>query len=75
MKTAMQELMDNVQSINERYELKDDANWLMNEVIDLIENSFEKEKEDIMMAFNDGKVNAVLNKINSTEYYNKNYNL
>jgi hypothetical protein len=75
MKTAMQELMDKVQSINERYELKDDANWLMNEVIDLIENSFEKEKEDIMMAFNDGKVNAVLNKINSTEYYNKNYNL
>ena len=74
MKTAMQELMDKVQSINERYELKDDANWLMNEVIDLIENSFEKEKEDIMMAFNDGKVNAVLNKINSTEYYNKNYN-
>ena len=75
MKTAMQELMDKVQSINERYELKDDANWLMNEVIDLIENSFEKEKEDIMMAFNDGKVNAVLNKINSTEYYNKNYKL
>jgi hypothetical protein len=34
----------------------------------------EKEKEDLMMAFNDGKVNAVLNKINSTEYYNKNYN-
>jgi hypothetical protein len=33
----------------------------------------EKEKEDLMMAFNDGKVNAVLNKINSTEYYNKNY--
>ena len=28
MKTAMQELMDKVQSINERYELKEDANWL-----------------------------------------------
>ena len=40
MKTAMQELMDKVQSINERYELKEDANWLMNEIIDLIENSF-----------------------------------
>jgi hypothetical protein len=47
MKTAMQELMDKVQSINERYELKEDANWLMNEIIDLIENSFEKEKEQL----------------------------
>ena len=43
----MQELMDKVQSINERYELKEDANWLMNEIIDLIENSFEKEKEQL----------------------------
>jgi hypothetical protein len=34
----------------------------------------EKEKEQIMMAFNDGKVNAVLKKINSTEYYNQTYN-
>ena len=40
----------------------------------LLMELLEKEKEDIMMAFNDGKVNAVLNKINSTEYYNKNYN-
>jgi hypothetical protein len=47
MKTAMQELMDKVQSINERYKLKEDANWLMNEIIDLIENSFEKEKEQL----------------------------
>ncbi len=43
----MQELMDKVQSINERYKLKEDANWLMNEIIDLIENSFEKEKEQL----------------------------
>ena len=43
----MQELMDKVQSINERYELKEDANWLMNEIIDLIENSLEKEKEQL----------------------------
>ena len=34
----------------------------------------EKEKIDLMMAFNDGKTNAILNKINSEEYYNKNYN-
>ena len=43
----MQELMDKVQSINERYELKEDANWLMNEVLDLVENSLEKEKEQL----------------------------
>jgi hypothetical protein len=32
------------------------------------------EKEHLMMAFNDGKTNAVLKKRNSSEYYNKTYN-
>ena len=45
MKTAIQELKESLQSINERYQLKGDANWLMNEVLDLVENSLEKEKE------------------------------
>lgn len=54
MKTAMQELMDKVQSINERYELKGDANWLMNEIIDHIENSLEKEKKESLERFADG---------------------
>jgi hypothetical protein len=31
------------------------------------------EKEQIMMAFNDGKVNSVLNKRNSEQYYKKTY--
>ena len=43
----MQELMDKVQSINERYKLKEDANWLMNEVLDLVDSSLEKEKEQL----------------------------
>jgi hypothetical protein len=73
MKTPVQNLKDRLQSINERYVLKEDANWLMNEVIDLVENTEEEEKVHIMMAFNDGKINAVLKKINSEEYYNKNY--
>lgn len=73
MKTPVQNLKDRLQSINERYVLKEDANWLMNEVIDLVENTEEEEKTHIMMAFNDGKINAVLKKINSEEYYNKNY--
>jgi len=41
----MQELKESLQSINERYQLKGDANWLMNEVLDLVENSLEKEKK------------------------------
>ena len=53
-KSAMQELMDKVQSINERYEIKGDANWLMNEIIDLIESSLEKEKEQMFYWFYGG---------------------
>ena len=65
MKTAMQELLEKLQkSFDEKtYPISIDGTYFL-----------EKEKEDLMMAFNDGKVNAVLNKINSTEYYNKNYN-
>jgi len=54
MKTAIEELMDKVQSINERYDLKGDSVWLMNEIIDLIESSLEKEKEQIIDAGNGG---------------------
>jgi hypothetical protein len=44
-------------------------------IIDTINESYlEQEKEHIMMAFNDGKVNAVLNKRNSQEYFNQSYN-
>jgi hypothetical protein len=78
MKTAMQKLMDKVQSINERYELKEDANWLMNEIIDLIENSFETEKENIQKAFSDGQETPInhpnLPHYSRDEYYNDNYN-
>ena len=71
MKTAMQELMDKVQSINERYELKEDANWLMNEIIDLIENSFEKEKEQIIEA-RDGRETSSFT--TGKDYYDLNFN-
>ena len=37
------------------------------------EKAKEMEKEQIMMAFNDGKVNTVLKKRNSEEYYNETY--
>ena len=71
MKTAMQELMDKVQSINERYELKEDANWLMNEIIDLIENSLENEKEQIVDACN-ANLKGLLT--NGKDYYDLNFN-
>ena len=76
----MQELMDKVQSINERYKLKEDANWLMNEIIDLIENSFEKEKEQFDDMFEEGFESAYQHFVNGKgfvkfeEYYNQTYN-
>jgi hypothetical protein len=38
------------------------------------EQAKEMEKEHLMMAFNDGKVNSILKKRNSEEYYNETYN-
>ena len=66
MKTAMQQLMD----------LMSEQPFTFGNAINLVilNELLEKEKEQIMMAFNDGKVNAVLKKINSTEYYNQTYN-
>ena len=80
MKTAMEELMDKVQSINERYDLKGDSVWLMNEIIDLIENSFEKEKEQIEETFDNGFYHAFYCRADETQldgenYYNEKYNL
>lgn len=40
---------------------------------ELIEKAKEIEKEHLMMAFNDGKINQVLNKRNSEQYYNEVY--
>jgi hypothetical protein len=58
--------------------------WLEAEVIALESYSIKElrllfnqakamEKEHIMMAFNDGKVNSVLNKRNSEQYYTSTY--
>jgi hypothetical protein len=41
---------------------------------DILNKAKEMEKEHLMMAFNDGKVNSVLKKRNSEEYYNETYN-
>jgi hypothetical protein len=42
--------------------------------LDAYNEAKEMEKEQIMMAFNDGKVNTVLKKRNSEQYYNETYN-
>ncbi len=39
----------------------------------LLEHAKEMEKEQVMLAFNDGKVNSVLNKRGSEEYYQDTY--
>jgi len=41
--------------------------------LDAYNEAKEMEKEQIMMAFNDGKVNTVLKKRNSEQYYNETY--
>jgi len=78
MKTAIQELKESLQSINERYQLKGDANWLMNEVLDLVENSLEKEKKQIEVSFSDGQETPInhptLPHYSREEYYNDKYN-
>ena len=40
---------------------------------EIIVEAFTSQKEQIMMAFNDGKVNSVINKKNAEEYYNDLY--
>lgn len=74
MKTAIQELKESLQSINELYQLKGDANWLMNEVLDLVENSLEKEKKQIEVSFSDGQETPInhpnIPHYSREEYYN-----
>jgi hypothetical protein len=41
--------------------------------IEIFEQAKAMEKEHLMMAFNDGKVNSVLNKRNSEQYYTSTY--
>lgn len=41
---------------------------------ELIDKAKEIEKIHLMMAFNDGKVNSILTKRNSEQYYNETYN-
>ena len=71
MKTAMQELIE----WGDEMLLKHPQKILgFGEAIDKAVELLEKEKEQIMMAFNDGKINSVLKKRYSEEYYNQTYN-
>lgn len=46
----------------------------INEFLPEFQQAKTMEKEHLMMAFNDGKVNSILKKRNSEEYYNQTYN-
>jgi hypothetical protein len=68
MKTAMQELIDELKLI--------EAYPMSPLVLRMAEDLLEKEKEQIMMAYNDGVVNTVFNgKRKPEQYYNQTYNL
>ena len=48
---------------------------LTDESLEMFDEALEKEKEHIMMAYNDGFINAGLKQWKtSTEYYNQTYN-
>jgi hypothetical protein len=67
MKTAMQEL---IEWANNRVIMRSMIS--PNELLEQLKNGLEKEKEQIMKAFLDGKVND--NKDWAHEYYNQKYN-
>jgi hypothetical protein len=76
MKTAMQELIDDLRELKKHSkDNKQDTSFDigMTFAIARAELRLEKEKEQIMMAFNDGKINSVLKKRDSEEYYNQTY--
>jgi hypothetical protein len=67
MKTAMQELIDELKLI--------EAYPMSPLVLRMAEDLLVKEKEQIMMAYNDGVVNTVFNgKRKPEQYYNETYN-
>jgi hypothetical protein len=74
MKTAMQELLASVEQMFANAKTIE-VESAMNDVINIItQESLEKEKEQIMMAYNDGFLNAGLKQWKtSTEYYNQTY--
>ena len=72
---------DGLYHIGDNNKMVTAVEWLRSKLLikdSELENLFEQakamEKEQIMMAFNDGKVNFVLNKRNSERYYNETYN-
>jgi hypothetical protein len=66
--TAIEWLVD---ELNQKIDFIPMDKWDM--IRDIIQKAIAMEKEHLMMAFNDGKVNSVLNKRNSEQYYNETY--
>ena len=67
MKTAMQELIDELDLIK----IVEKHNFFMVKYI--IEQSLEKEKEQLMFFYHYGKTNGILNGKTSEEFYNQLY--
>jgi hypothetical protein len=76
MKTAMMEHIKwlyEVIDIAKAQQMNADIIQAIEYVLEGAKAKLAMEKEHLMMAFNDGKVNSVLNKRNSEEYYNETY--
>jgi hypothetical protein len=77
MKTAMQELINELKKTKNDLEKGGATNtaYLQGEIIQYIETFIEKEKEQIMQAYNNGSQDMVLmDKYEPLEYYNETYN-
>ena len=73
MKTAMQELYDNLNAM--RIDGKLQLSPIAEEILaNEFNNLLEKEKEQIRMAFTDGRWDGKFRNMTSEEYYNQNYN-
>jgi hypothetical protein len=75
MQTVVQELIDELNELsNHYYTLSEyDTCHGIGIAVEFIMTKLEIEKQQIMMAFNDGKINSVLKKRDSEEYYNQTY--
>jgi hypothetical protein len=75
MKTAMQEVIDFVNDINDND--RSGFDYYYQSIMNKLNELLEKEKEQIMRDYRNGKVEAKMpNEVNTTgtEYYNQTYN-
>ena len=72
MKTAIQELIEHFEDFKKH---SPNVKLTLDEIINLLKDNFEKEKEQILAAYNNGSQDMALEeKYEPLEYYNQTYN-